>query len=257
MRPHGPGFLEGYLLEQGLSIQVWNAGFPGWTSLENLISLSIRDVDLLPDVVVLYQGINDLQPAFHTPFDSQYERHADIALASVGFHAEPPAWYQKSLLVEKSRDTIFGSKEQSPPPENRSVRQDTIPAAAISTFKRNVRSYIAVAQAHNAVVLLVTQSLRIRKSHQAQDRAFLKRWIIGIEADAIITELQKLNDIVRSFADDDRVIVADAALDVIWKDEDYDDPMHFSSTGSRRFAQYMSRVLSPLLSKLLEGSHTL
>ena len=64
---------------------VANAGFPGWTSLESLISLEIRDVDLAPDVVIVFAGINDLQPAGHVPFASDYSiGHAEFLPRVVG-----------------------------------------------------------------------------------------------------------------------------------------------------------------------------
>ena len=55
-----PWRLEQNLRQRGLRAEVWNAGFPGWTSQENLISLAIRDLDLEPDWIILFQGINDL-----------------------------------------------------------------------------------------------------------------------------------------------------------------------------------------------------
>src|SRR5262249_25564332 len=53
-------------------VDVVNAGFNGWTSAESLVSLELRDLDLAPDLVVVLSGWNDLQPAGHVPFTSDY-----------------------------------------------------------------------------------------------------------------------------------------------------------------------------------------
>src|SRR5262245_56768948 len=81
-----PALLEHRLRGLGPTTEGWNAGFPGWTSLENLIALALRDIDIHPDVVLLFQGINDLQPASHTPFDPQYaDFHVDLMQRALGF----------------------------------------------------------------------------------------------------------------------------------------------------------------------------
>ncbi|HET9210102.1 MAG TPA: SGNH/GDSL hydrolase family protein, partial [Thermoanaerobaculia bacterium] len=94
-----PRLLEARLQAGGGKVEVWNAGFPGWTSQENVIALAIRDLDLAPDLAVLYQGINDLQPAAHQPFDPQYEHgHAELARRALGLELPPPSWLARSLL---------------------------------------------------------------------------------------------------------------------------------------------------------------
>jgi len=41
------------------SFEVINAGTPGWTTAENLINLQFRLLELKPDMVILYEGVND------------------------------------------------------------------------------------------------------------------------------------------------------------------------------------------------------
>ncbi|MEM8997347.1 MAG: SGNH/GDSL hydrolase family protein, partial [Acidobacteriota bacterium] len=86
-------------------VEVWNAGFPGWTSVENTISLVLRDLDLEPDIVVFFQGINDLQTASLVPFDRHYENHAAEARRALGFELEPPGLLDRSVLLDKLRGT--------------------------------------------------------------------------------------------------------------------------------------------------------
>ena len=74
----------------GPRVDVANAGFPGWTSLESLISLETRDLDLGPDLVVVCSGVNDLQPAGHVPFTPDYSAgHAEILPRVLGVTPVP------------------------------------------------------------------------------------------------------------------------------------------------------------------------
>ena len=72
-----------------------------WTSLESLVSLEIRDVDLAPDLVVVFSGVNDLQPAGHVPFHADYSvGHADILPRVTGVAPVPVRLVSRSVLLE-------------------------------------------------------------------------------------------------------------------------------------------------------------
>jgi lysophospholipase L1-like esterase len=233
--------------------EVWNAGFPGWTSAENTIALLLRDVDLAPDVVILFPGINDLQPAAHRPFDPQYEDgHAEQTVRAMGFELRPLPAYERSLFLETVRNLILGPSNPADRLEARAAtggRPDALPAAALAAFERNLRSYIAVANAHGAVVVLATQPLRLRRAAAAADRAYLAQWITGLDPDAVGLQLDRLNDVSRRVAAEGGAVLADVALEVKWRDADFADPMHFSKAGSMKMAEHMASVLEELMAQ--------
>ena len=56
-----PDLLEKYLQKKDFdNIEVINAGGGGWSSWESLINLELRVLDLDPDLVIIYHGINDI-----------------------------------------------------------------------------------------------------------------------------------------------------------------------------------------------------
>lgn len=55
-----PALLEKELRARGLSVTVVNAGFPGWSSRETLLNIALRVRYIEPDLLVLYDGFNDL-----------------------------------------------------------------------------------------------------------------------------------------------------------------------------------------------------
>jgi lysophospholipase L1-like esterase len=246
-----PWRMEEILKQRGLEAEVFNAGFPGWTSLENLVSLAIRDLDLDPDIVVLYQGINDLQPASHRPFDSQYERgHAEETVRALGFELQPLRWYEHSLFVEKVRQLVVGDRDPWRRLQGAVAGDDGVqelPTEALETFERNVRSFVAVAAAGGAKVLLATQPARIRDAFAEADQAYLAQWIVGLDPKVVPGQLERFNAVVRERAMAGPALLADVARDVPWKDGDFADPMHFSADGSARMATFMADTIESVL----------
>ncbi len=248
-----PWLLESELRLRGIEIEVWNAGFPGWTSLENLLSLAIRDGDLHPDLILVYQGINDLQPASSQPFDRQYETgHADLARRALGFELPPLRWHQRSLLLERARDLIMAPgnpwermRPATPHPAtpHPATPLSGISAPAVEVFERNLRSFQALARMHGARLLWVPQALRLRVGAEENDRRYLTDWIPGLEPEAAAGELEKLNDVVRRLAAEGPGRLIDPRY-AEWPDAEWHDPMHFSPRGSRRFARFLSDAVA-------------
>src|SRR5262249_38203672 len=58
-----PARLEKYLSAAypDRRVEVLNAGVPGYTTAENVIYLSLKLIDLKPDLVLLYEGYNDFK----------------------------------------------------------------------------------------------------------------------------------------------------------------------------------------------------
>jgi lysophospholipase L1-like esterase len=240
-----PWRLEERLRQRRPAIEVWNAGFPGWTSVESLISYALRDVDLDPGLIVLYQGDNDLQPGGYRPFDRQYEHgHAELTRRALGFGRPPLSWRSRSVLVE--RLTAAWARPADPwvsldPGQPRSAR---LTPEAVAAFMRNVRSLIGLARAHGARVALVTQTIRIRQAQRAEDLKYLAQWLPALLPESAPSELDRLNAALRSLPAQDGVLLVDAAARIGWQDEDFADPLHFSAGGSERFADFLARELN-------------
>jgi lysophospholipase L1-like esterase len=245
-----PFRLEQKLRQKRPRIEVWNAGFPGWTSLESLISLCLRDVDLRPALVVLYQGDNDLQPGGYVPFDPHYEHgHAELTVRALGFERPPLPWRSRSVLLERLRAAWARAGDPWASLDPNQPRQRQLAPGALPTFARNVRSFVAVARAHGAAVVLVTQAIRIRRQQRADDLKYLAQWLPGLVPEVAPGELERLNGALRAMRGEDGVRVVDAAARMGWRDEDFADPLHFSPQGSERFAEFLAAELSPLLAR--------
>jgi lysophospholipase L1-like esterase len=249
-----PARLEGELRRRGQAAEVWNAGVPGWTSLENLISLESRDLDLDPDLIVLLQGVNDLQPAAWLPFDRQYEQgHAELARRHLGLDLAPLPLIDRSVLLETLNDLLHGPRD----PLDVLLRvkrvqlgtssRTAVPPAAFATFERNIRSLLSIARDRHIAVVLVTQLTRIRADVADSDRALIGIWIPGLAPAAVPDQMEKINDVLRRLATNPGARMVDLTRDAGWQDADFGDPWHFSATGSERFARLLA---DPVLQEL-------
>jgi len=235
------------------AVDVANAGFPGWTSLESLVSLEVRDVGLDPDLVVVFSGVNDLQPASHEPFHADYSvGHADILPRVTGVVPVPVRLVSRSLLLEKLLDRLRPRRLEpvegyAPAYEWKGGgRKDDIPVAAVAVYERNLRSTVGVASAHGARTLLLAQAARVRQGHEEADREWLKGWAPGLTPEGYIAGLARYNAVAKKLGDEGPAVFVDPFAGGGFSDEDFADPCHFSAAGSGKFARRLAGLVREL-----------
>jgi lysophospholipase L1-like esterase len=232
----------------GPRADVVNAGFPGWTSLESLVSLETRDLDLQPDLVVVFSGVNDLQPAGHVPFAPDYTvGHAEILPRVTGLAPVPMRLVSRLVFVEwlrgrlKARDPQDGAEGYAPSYEWKGgPKRDDIPAEAVAAYERNLRSTIAVAASGGARTLLVAQTARLRAGREASDRAWLEGWTPGLTAKGYLAGLARYNAVAKKLGDEKLALFLDPFASGPFSDVHFQDPVHFSPAGSAFFAKTLA-----------------
>lgn len=230
---------------------VANGGFPGWTSLESLVSLEIRDLDLEPDLVVIFSGVNDLQPAGHVPFTPDYSLgHADILPRVLGVAPVPVRLVSRLVFVEWLRGRLkpaageAAAEGYTPSYDwNGGPKRDDIPAEAVSVYERNLRSTIAVAASRGARTLLVAQAARLRAGREAPDRAWLEGWTPGLTSQGYLAGLARYNAVARVLGDEGTALYFDPFAGEAFGDVHFLDPVHFSPAGSALFAKALAAYI--------------
>lgn len=231
------------------NVDVVNAGLSGWTSLESLISLELRDLDLQPDLIVLFSGVNDAQPAGHVPFTPDYSRgHGDILPRVLGAEAIPMPLVLRSLFIESLRDRLLPT---SPAREiygpvwewKGGPRKGDIPDEAVAAYERNLRSSIAVSKARGAMTLLVAQTLRLKPGAEAAGRDYVESWTPGLTMEGCARALERYNGAAKKLAAEGLAIFVDPFASGAFSDSDFLDPVHFSPSGSERFARALAGVV--------------
>ena len=150
-------------------IEVVNAGCPGYNSWESLANLAFRVLDLEPDLLIIYHGVNDVharlvEPSAYRgdnsgrrtvwtePLDVRLLRHSCLARIvghRLGLWRSPGVdSYVRAATCDPGADgpsTRFGGDPRATLRRNRPV-----------FFRRNLRNMVALAHAHGARVLLAT-----------------------------------------------------------------------------------------------------
>jgi lysophospholipase L1-like esterase len=150
-------------------VQVINAGVPGYNSWEILVNLEFRVIDLDPDLVIIYEGTNDVHARLVKP--SAYR--GDDSGRRQAWQVPPvPVWEQSTLLRIVSRglnftrqvsidDFVSPSTYWSWPYEDRLIEEDINPTEILRSnpptfFRRNLEDMIAITQEHGVEIMFAT-----------------------------------------------------------------------------------------------------
>jgi lysophospholipase L1-like esterase len=206
--------------ESDYSVRVFNAGGEGFSTAHTLVNLSLRNLDLAPDIIVVYHNINDLSVKdFGDWVSSDYANKykSDFYL---GFRHRSGALAGLTKISRLAR-FIVSSFQGLAFPRNRygevgltSMTNDH--SQVLTHFKNNLRSIAAVAREHGIRLVLASQAA---KSDVRGDDGFVA-----------------FNQAVRQIAEEEGVVFVDVANmmteDILF----LDDSIHYTRQGVERLA---------------------
>jgi lysophospholipase L1-like esterase len=145
------------------TVEVVNFGVLQYTSAESFAAFALRGVDLHPDVVVIYEGANDIAPRFVRPFRGDYaqfravfDREPDQACdrpleTSVGYRVL--RWLAGVFPAAQRLDwyTVQKLPALTPPQKDLAFK-----GSSGEPLIHNERAELALARAHGARTLLVS-----------------------------------------------------------------------------------------------------
>ncbi|MCC6406649.1 MAG: SGNH/GDSL hydrolase family protein [Planctomycetes bacterium] len=181
--------MEKYLNEAGLArkVEVINGGCRGYSTFEMLINLELRLVDFEPDLVLVYESINDMRCALYPGCrnDNQHWRTvwpvvrksaidelAESSRLYLTWRRYGTDWLTKQGNLGSYVIVDFGKYADD-------YAQPTDAERGFANFRRNLKSIVSVAREHGSQVLLSTQAMRFSdiepaSSYQAQKAGLLR-----------------------------------------------------------------------------------
>jgi lysophospholipase L1-like esterase len=94
-----PAQLEAALRGRGYAnVRVVNGGAEGWASHESLVNFEFRVLDLDPDLVIVYHGVNDLNGRMVWPFEAFRGDNSGAVQHSPGLNRAVPLLQQSTLI---------------------------------------------------------------------------------------------------------------------------------------------------------------
>ena len=211
--------------------EVINGGVPGYTSAENLIQLELLGVYLKPDVVVLFQGLNDIRNGHSPGLRTDYANFHAVSQEG-NLAVDRLRWGNRSGLVRLGRGVLtrlFALPTPHVVPAER--RGDPDPQAE-AIFYSNLMSFAAVCRVHGVPCLFVPQVVSV-------DFPVDQWWMLYLIPDSLPATMARYNNVMRSAAEATGMVFATGITEFAWTKDDFRDYCHFSALGDRRFASLL------------------
>lgn len=218
------------------NIEVINGGVSGYSSWESMLNFILRGVELEPDLIIVYHGINDAS-ARSVPPDVY---RADNSGARKQWGKDPLCLHLYCSRIFSKLTNIYSNSldiypdTYQPSADNRynpvlGMRvSEVLEKNQPRFFERNLRNMIAVAREHGIEVVLVT-------------------WAYSPKQEMATAHMQKAvaeqNEIVRALGETHDVHVYDFAAEMSTSTKYWDDGAHVTIEGAQLkgelFASYL------------------
>ena len=234
------------------SVEVLNAGVPGYAVLDNLIRLQSELYRLKPDIIILLQGHNDLYyelvgfpPGDHdvpgarapsTPWANWLARHSLLYGKLEGIRRALATRWLSGGYVSPGRDP---------------ARADSALASAADHFRRDLTTYVTIAKMDGARVVLV-EPVHVSGAREAPrdslERRIWENAFAGVPAEVVFRGYAEYRRVMRQVAEEQGVTFIPTATWGIEGAElfDHGDPMHLRDAGARRFAERLAGAIDSL-----------
>jgi lysophospholipase L1-like esterase len=212
--------------------EVINGGVPGYTSAESLIQLALRGVHLRPDVVILFQGLNDLRNAHSPALQTDYANfHAVTQRGNLG--VDRLRWGNGSGAIRVARAVIEHVFLRGEPDfVVIAPRRAGVDPAAEEIYRSNLSTFGGICRAHRLACLFVPQMIT---------GAFPvnQYWLAYLTPESVPAALSDYNDVMKAVAASAGIPYVSSVLEAPWGGEDFRDYCHFNAAGNRKFAELL------------------
>jgi len=230
------------------AIDYVNAGVPGYGVDDLIKALQYRVGSLQPDVVVIYEGHNDLS------FNS-FQLAVKQGIASKRTE-QTLSWPTKySLLWYLVEKNLMILKQQRTSEQSGKLKFDE--AELVEPFHRELRDLVTRSQAAAKLVALVTFSTQIRpeQSPEQQTKAAVTSlyYMPYMSVQDLLRAYRAYNEVVRQVAEETGALLITEENSIPGDTVHFVDSIHFTDEGSRAQAQRVANGLinSPLLQGIL------
>jgi len=266
-----PALLESLLVKSGFDqVKVINAGVPGYSSWENLMNFQFRVLDVEPDMLIVYNSVNDIHPRLVWPSSAyrgdnsgrrsppemgrpahlgDFSTLARIYLVRQGLIAPLNAMansldvYPETYLAEEFQQQARRGRY----PKGVFKRVSASQMLATNTpvyYRRNLENLVAIAEHTGVETILATfaHSARFKNRPTASSAEYVGAY-------------EEMNAELASIAEESTAHLFDFAAVFPDNSKYFTDGRHVTEAGARLKAQLFAKYLrgSGILAKALQG----
>ena len=234
----------------GSDYQVSNYGVPGYTSAEAVVQLALVVPENRPDIVVLYEGWNDIHNYHDTDLGADYYAHGVRQYSNLAIQRPKPegvfsrlAELSTTCRLASVLSTKLFARKSSEPPNPAYPPPDPTGNPAPDPFVdrlyvRNLRTLKVLARHQGAFVLFIPQVLDSSRFSGKSG----SWWTPHVQSDSMPRLMSRFNLFMKQVCRPHE-IGCDVVNDVTernWTPDDFIDEGHFSAKGNLAFAQFIA-----------------
>ncbi len=253
-------YLVGRMLEEetGYAVNSYNAGVGGGTSHDSLDTLIHKGLVLEPDIAVLHHNINDLimllkyEDYCYTKTGESYDFYwmqtAGSNPIGNGLKARLKNVWKQLFPSISGRIAALNTSKALPLPQNMQIEYDQ--EVVFSKFRRNLEMFISICEINDIRPVLMTQANRLGDEPDELIKQLYEAcggYELGIEYSEFWKLYEKMNDIIRTTADEYNVLCIDLEDNIENSPEFFCDMVHYTDEGSVKAANVITRELLKIL----------
>ena len=226
-------------LESDYLVRVLNAGGDGFSTAHTLVNFSLRNLELAPDIIVVYHNINDLSVKdfgewTYSDYANKYKSDFYLGLRHrTGTIAALTKISRLARFIVSSFQNLAFPTNQYGEAGRTSINNDY--RQALSHFTTNLRNIAAIAREHGIQLVLASQAA---KSDFRRDGGFVA-----------------FNEAVRQIAEQEGAIFVDVANTMTDDGLFLDDSIHYTRTGVEQLAAIIYPHVQTLVDELKQRNN--
>jgi lysophospholipase L1-like esterase len=232
----------------GPAYSVLNYGVPGYSTAEAVIQMALLVPESRPDLVVFYEGWNDLHNFHDSALGPDYYSHGLRQYSNLDIRRPQPAGLFGKLVEVSAVCRLASVSARYLAQPVRTARRDSVSLAGIPRsepdslverlYRRNLGTMRTLAEVAGANVLFVPQVLNESRFTGAGS----SWWTPRIRNSTMSVLLRRMNAILSESCGDDhsRCAVLDVLSARSWQEADFIDEGHFSPQGNDEFARLVA-----------------
>ncbi len=232
-----------YILQEklGKGYCVTNLGVPGYSTLEAVIQLSTIVPEIEPDIIIMYEGWNDLKNYHLANIESTYSEHGMLQRTILKVNRKK-SLADYSFIYFIAKKIKSGFHDRIKPKETYPFNDPRVD----SLYAKNLRTMRTLGKHLNAKQIFVPQVLNLKWFSERRDIENL--WSSNIPNEDMPELLKRFNQLMSTSVPTEKdIITIDSILFIRnWEDRHFVDEGHFSKAGGEVFTELLITAIKKL-----------